>query len=595
MASPKLMHAPKMKMITCPLCDKEFYREAKTLHYPIRCPACQGLIKGPKMKAQKYAIPTLEGRLLRKAAGFAKRHAGLLSAAAIMPVLVNEVQRLLAQIEAQRASENYGLAGLSGTRTIARKAVHTLRGRRKLRRSITALPKTHPKTTLGLGMLGAGAFVGSQRKEPRTYANTQFPRLHTPGTVDSSRAKALWQRTKPIGRKIGKVAGTVALVGLIDWVARSILSELEKKRLPAIGPYMPEVRADIELSRGYCLNQVVTYATEIPITQLYALQGKLQQTLQTLKSLPHKAKVGAEKGMLVWLLGFLSAEILGRGITTPKRRVSIEGEVPIRRARYETRDAHIPTPNMPFDPRSWTAENKAFDAETKRMVKGIKKTRRTQAVSNVKAKLTRKPFVGPIQPHIMRRRKIAKRGGVALPLLALASAALIRRRRNKKKDYFAAVAAKSAVKVGKWATTKKWGSRALTGLIVGDLASAAIPRKAKLPPVKIPGNTAYKTPQSYAIGSVRRIATTLTFLRKNLKAWETTVSKAKNAKSLRHAKSVANRFRNEIKTIEVLASGERKRNIGAVALGALGTSAAIPGYIAGKKVMKQRIKKAIGE
>jgi hypothetical protein len=614
-------------------------------------------LKARKMSKQKYAS-TLESKILKGAGRFAKRHWGLFAAAASVPIIANEVQDLLQQIEEKRAAENYAF----GRRQTVRKLVSRAQRRKKLRRVVTRFPRRHPKLGLAVGAAGLGGVAGARlqrRTESSSYAlptKTQF--LQGARTVGGKigRGAKIAVRSKP-----AKVAGTVVLSSLISWITHSILEELERKRIPAIGPYMPDVRADIELRPRYCINQVVEYAADIPNLQLFALKGKVTQTLSTLKALPGKAKASAQRSMLAWLLGFITAELVGRGITTPKRRVRVEGEVPIRTQR----DYAVELDDM-------RRANVRFDAQTKRVIKTAKKMKREARFAGVKrltrgrsrralgavlpvtaiaalvARRRREDYLKPIghyprriirksrlwlagrpldamsklvsnemaqAANVVRRRglpggakklrmkqrafrtaahkrlaegrKMIVGAGVVPPIVG--TAATVALTKQKKQDYFKAAAVKvAAKKVGKW--TKKWGGRAFTGLIIGDVAASLVPKKKKLPTAALRG-PGYQTPQPYALAGARHVRSVIVFLRKNLTAWEDVLTKSRSVAKRSHAQKQVSRFRREIATLQGIAGGERRANIGAAAIGA--GAATIPAYLTGKKLEKKRIQKAI--
>lgn len=523
-------------------------------------------IKEHKMIKYAAVKPTLEARIASGAGRFAKRHSVLLSMLIAAPAIASEIQLLVRKIDEKRAVENY--AGLGSPKRVMRKLVGRAKRRRRFRQGVMSFPKRHPKLSMVAGGVGLGAWGmqrSQRRREPQQYATPTYPRLSTSTPAAPGTTAKIWGTTKRLGKAtIKSKPAQIALGGLISWIAISVLRELERKRIPAIGPYMPDVRPDIELAR-YTIGQVVTYAADIPEEQLYAIREKALQTLAKMKTLPQKAKRGVEKGLLMWLLGFISAEILGRGITTPKRKIRVEGEVPVRQASYgrsvipmdSGHREHLKGIN-PHDPKGWAAKNKAFEAETARMVKGVKRTRRRATVSAV---------VGTA------RRHPGKVAAATLPWMALAGLVAARHKRRKEQKYFAVGAAvKGAAKVGKWATARKWGNRAFTGLIIADVAGAVVPRKKK-PLTSVQTGSTYRAPQYYTIARipVRRLMEL-----RRLVTMKTQV-KGKNRAISKSMLEVANRI-----------IAERK------VLAAAGVGAGIGGVMVGKRLERRRIKKAIG-
>ncbi|KKM68697.1 hypothetical protein LCGC14_1458290 [marine sediment metagenome] len=591
----------RMAEITCSKCGKVFYR-SKPLNWPMRCPSCHALLSEPaaryagqlrrydmiqyavdpkvaaaraevkaagiRAKAVRHAAteakwartlkPTFEARLAKSVGHFVKRHSGLISMLIAAPAIASEIQLMIRKADQKRAAENYnweGYAGLGGSRRTIAKLVGKAKRKRRFRKGVMRFPKRHPKTMMVAGGAGLGSWA-MQRKQ----RNDQMGQSHYASTTAlalrpskaARTAWAAWRTTKKTGRSVLQTGGKIALGGLISWIAMSILQELEKKRLPAIGPYMPEVRPDIEMAR-YTIGQVSANVAEIPTAKLYSLQSKALETVAKIKGLPHKAKVGAEKGLLMWLLGFVSAELLGRGITTPKRRISVEGEIPIRQvpsASYE----------QPFDPREWIAQNKAFDAGTRRIVKGIKRDRRHAAFRTI-------------------RRHSGKVAVAALPLAALTALVASRKvRQGKQEKYFAAAAAVGAAakvaKVGKLATAGRWGNRLLTGWIAADLIGAVLPKKKKKPGMT-GGQTgpAYKAPQYYGISRVpvRRLME-LRWLAKTK-----VPIKGKRQAIAQGLTDVANRIKAERAAAIALIAG-----------------AGVGGAVVGKKLERRRVRQAVG-
>ena len=523
-----------------------------------------------KHQRQKmYALPssTLEGRLASGVGRFVKRHAGLISLLVAAPAVANEIQNMIQKADQKRAAENYGLvsAGLGGRRAVVGKLVKRAKRKRQFRQRIMRFPTSHPKTMMVAGGAGLGAWgmKKAQQRQQQQQRYAEFPRLSGVGTGNARGTRTagkVWGATKRIGKPVLKTGGQVALGGLISWIALSILQELERKRLPAIGPYMPTVVPDIEMAR-YTIGQVTEHVADIPTVQLYALKGRALKTLTTIKGLPHKAKVGAEKGLLMWLLGFISAEILGRGITTPKRRVRVEGEVPVRNVPYQMQS--YKGGMQPHDPKMWAKENKAFEAGTRRIVKGVKRERRHTAVKHAARTVRRHP---------------GKAAAVTLPWAALAGLVAARKIRQKRtpreQKYFAAGAAiggaAKVAKLGKLATAGKWGNRALTAWIASDIIGAVIPRKKrKLQPGMAPMQSG---PSRYAISRVpiRRLNELRWLLNTKVPI------KGKRRAVSSGLVEIANRIKAE-------------RAVGAATIAGAG----VGGYVAGKRLERRRIRKAV--
>ncbi len=521
-----------------------------------------------KWAARSKIAPTLEARIASGAGRFVKRHAGLISLLAAAPMVVREIQKQLQGIDEKRAAENYALAssGLGGRRRLVHKLVRRAKRKRRLRKGILSFPRKHTKTMLVAGGAGLGAF-GAKKLQDSSASHYAF--MSPPGVAEriGSTAKTTLKKTGTLAwagtKKAGKVSAQVALGGLISWIALSILQELERKRIPAIGPYMPDVRSDIEMAR-YTIGQVTEHVDDIPSLQLYALQDKALKTLSTIKGLPHKAKIGAEKGLLMWLLGFISAEILGRGVTTPKRRIRVEGEVPVRNAYQKG--------SQPFDPKDWTAQNKAFEAGTRRIVKGVKKEKRRAAVSTA---------VGTARRHPGRVAAVTLPWAVLASLIAARKIRKTQQQHTAPQKYFAAAvgarALGAAAKVGKMSKLAKagrWGNRALTAWIVADVASSVIPRKKRKPGMtSVQSGAGYRAPQYYGIAKipVKRLME-LRWLAKTkvpIKGKGEVISKG--------LLEVANRIRAE-----------------RVAGAALAVGAGVGGAVIGKKLERRRIRKAVG-
>ena len=389
----------------------------------------------------------------------------------------------LGRYNAYEWDEEY--ASLGGSRRTIAKLVGKAKRKKRFRKGVMTFPGRHPKTMMVAGGAGLGSWAMQKRDRNQQIGQSHYTYLEgrtlpvQPVSKLKKLPRAAWAATKKVGKPALRTGGKVALGGLISWIALSILQELEKKRLPAVGPYMPEVRPDIELAR-YTIGQVSANVAEIPTVKLYSLQSKTLETVAKIKGLPRKVKVGAEKGLLMWLLGFISAELVGRGITTPKRDVRVTGSVPTRPAAYSSRSMQTHSVT------EWNAKNAAFNAETKRMVKGIKRGRRNAAVSGA---------VRKVKHH---RGKIA---AAALPWTMLAGIVAARKlRQQNEQKYFAAAAVGTAAKVakaGKLATAGKWTNRAFTGWIAADLIGSVLPRKKKKGMTGAQVSPTYQAPQYY--------------------------------------------------------------------------------------------------
>ena len=507
-------------------------------------------------KTAQYALPkpTLEGRLASGAGRFVKRHAGLISMLVAAPAIASEIQRLIQKVDEKRSAENYA-AGLGGRKATVLKLVGKAKRKRRFRRGVMSFPRKHPKLSMVAGGAGLGAW-GMRRvqkaQEPRAYALPPFVdpapsfKIRRAGGSPSK----MWAATKKVGKPALKAGGLIALGGFLRWLAVSVLQELERKRIPALGPYMPDVVPDIEMAR-YTINQVVAHTEDISTAQLYAIQDKALQTLATIKGLPHRAKVATEKAMLLLLIGYMAATIQGRGLSTPKRRVFVEGEASARGVPYD----------QPFDPKEWAMENKAFNTKTRRMVKVVKRKRRRARMRTVRTVAN------------TVRRHPGRAAAATLPWVALAGLITARHKRQKREKYFAAAAAvKGAAKVGKWATARKWGNRAFTAWIAADILGAVVPRKKKAL-TSVQSGPTYRAPQYYAIARVpvRRLMELRWLARQKVKI------RGKNAAMSKSLLEIANRI-----------IAERK------VLTAAGVGAGVGGVMVGKQLEKRRIKKAIG-
>lgn len=182
-------------------------------------------------------------------------------------------------------------------------------------RGLWGAARRHPRIVGGVGAFGVGYLTRKElekrRRRKKGYALE--PGAHfTPDIPEPISGRRMLRK----GLKTGKAgAARVAAAGasrasmlLIGMMAAKILDRLSKKR-----PYLPEIRSDIELSGYQVLDQVVQYAEWMPSKMLQAIKTKGGVAL-------HKTKVGIERGLLLWLMGYITAELMARGLTKPKRR-----------------------------------------------------------------------------------------------------------------------------------------------------------------------------------------------------------------------------------------------------------------------------------
>lgn len=178
--------------------------------------------------------------------------------------------------------------------------------------------KRHPKIVRGAGLVGLG-IIGQKELEKRRKRKQGYAILDhfTPDIPEPRGFKPLMkkglQRGSKIGGRIAKAGTTSASVFVLAMMIDRILDSLSEKRA-----YMPTIRPDVELGRFELatLGKIEQYAGVMPSKLLQGLKTKSVAAL-------HKTKTGVERGLLAWLLGFISAELLSRGITAPRKRQEV--------------------------------------------------------------------------------------------------------------------------------------------------------------------------------------------------------------------------------------------------------------------------------
>ncbi len=579
----------RIQQLVCPNCEGTFFRPHTKITRPRFCPHCQmkmdyalnikktkpqvSWIKERRMLNQhvQYAGSTLEGKLAGRLGGFGKKHWPLISLIIAAPAIANELKLALEAVQLRRAQQNY----LISPATILRAKRIKLRRRlhRKVRRgtwipkavkSAATFPKRYPKTTVGLAGIGLGAQLSQRKQQPRQYGfATRHP--YTPHTVPGPSAKKLLggvaRRAGKLGVKAGRLAATGAAAGLTAWIIGNVLNELQRHGKP----YIPDIRPDIELAPQYQYQQqmyehVANYAGMIPNRPLRQLQRRLGLAAK-------KTRDSVTKGMLIWLMGFISAEIIGRGITVPKKR--LEHDVSFAAVSRKEAVGKIAD--------QWTkAERRSRRIHT--LAKGHR-----QEVKVLK-RLT-KGYVSAQFPKTIPRGRLLKTTGGVLPLAALAM--LIQRRRAKAQEtrqpYFAAAALPAAkiaagvAKKGIWAASKKWGGRAFNTWIAADIASSLIPRKQKLT------QPALGTSQGYNIEHVSKHRLEMPrFSVKWLRELADHIAKGGmkgNVARVEHIRELRDLAKRVVKERAVLATA--------------GIGAGVGGYVAGKQLERKRIRKLV--
>jgi len=220
---------------------------------------------------------------------------------------------------------NYGIGIGAGIGKLTERGVRGLWRQAKKRKVATA----------AIGAAGAGYIIGKRRR-PRMspsvmpmYAlgNTLHhftPDVPPPGFAERLGAARQQLHLKPL---LTKQVGTAKVVGQqlghsaargVKWVVtllvvKELLDWLSRKGRPIV----PEIRPDIETLSGFkSMERVVKYTSVIPTPALELLRSKTTVALKSVKR-------GTERGLLLWLLGFISAELLARGITKPKSEQTI--------------------------------------------------------------------------------------------------------------------------------------------------------------------------------------------------------------------------------------------------------------------------------
>lgn len=116
-----------------------------------------------------------------------------------------------------------------------------------------------------------------------------------------------------VGKRVGRSMSLATKAALMSVVINDLLERLSKKG----HPYIPRIQPDLELLSSFELKEhVVKYIDAIP-TPL------LQKLRQNTGRVAVQARKGAERGLLVWLLGFLTSELMGRGISRPKKEQTL--------------------------------------------------------------------------------------------------------------------------------------------------------------------------------------------------------------------------------------------------------------------------------
>lgn len=190
-------------------------------------------------------------------------------------------------------------------------------------RGLWGTARRHKRITGGAGAFGVGYLTAKElerrRKRKKGYQLEHFT-PDIPAPKPSLRERLMSRRTKkkPLktraaraGKLVGGIATRAAKAAIVGLAAKEILDLISKQRTRA--PWMPEIRADVELSGYEEFDQVVQYASVMDVKMLQTLKAKTAAAL-------HKTKTGVERGLLMWLMGFISAELLSRGITKPSRR-----------------------------------------------------------------------------------------------------------------------------------------------------------------------------------------------------------------------------------------------------------------------------------
>lgn len=191
-------------------------------------------------------------------------------------------------------------------------------------RGVNRFVKRHPKVVQGAGLVGVGMLTQQalERRRRRRQPMYQLDVTHFTPDVPVPVGQVLREQLiagRTATNRVVSAARTGAQALLIAMVAKKVLDAITAKVKPSLGPYMPEIRPDIELLSNFevhALDQVVQYAGAIPSPALQMLKTKAGAAVAGVRH-------GVERGLLLWLMGFISAELLARGITTPKSKQEI--------------------------------------------------------------------------------------------------------------------------------------------------------------------------------------------------------------------------------------------------------------------------------
>lgn len=189
-------------------------------------------------------------------------------------------------------------------------------------RGLFGAARRHPRIVRGTGLVGVGYLTAKElekrRKRKKGY---QLNAAHFTPDIPLSRGEQLrthLAKKMPtrkglvgVGKRIGGTAVSAVKLAIIGLAAKELLDRLRVQKVHS--PWLPEIQSDIELGGYEALDQVVEYASVMPSKMVQTLKSKTGAAL-------HRTKKGVERGLLVWLLGFLASELLGRGISKPQRR-----------------------------------------------------------------------------------------------------------------------------------------------------------------------------------------------------------------------------------------------------------------------------------
>jgi len=594
-----------------------------------------------KEAAKKIVKPTLERLLTTKLGAFGKRHAALLALISASPILLNRLRSSIADIEGRRAQKNYLLGSLTAkaaSKIHRVKALKLLRKKwkrqlpsRRLTRGAVRFPAKHPKTTMVVGGIGLGAGLNrslNQRRE-RSTGRYQLPFDDTPIYIPKELLRTKLRRglrksmrgfggdISRTGKIVGKTAVTAAIGGAFALTIAELLEWLRRKG----GVYIPDVRPDIELAPRYMNREVIAqYAAPLNSKLLMQFRSKVSSMLQQTKNL-------AAKNLLVWLLGFTSAEMLGRGLTTPKKQLIHTGAVPTRKGQY-ARLLRIKAPlkrvarksrlwfggrplradvraamskrrtNLPdaktLHPQIWEDIAEGSPAGTKAALhlKGIKMAQRKR-LKREATKITRGK----------RRSRIATAG-----VLSTAAIAPVKVKESNEYAYLPAIAKAGPLLKKAAGVAGKWGNRAFTGWFAWDvmrsLKKPRTPRQSLRLPQQggsRPGSV-MRTPAmqrfAFRLRYPWRTRNLLTLMSENARQLATKATGAYLApKTLKPGVADAIRHRSKLwknaeRELEMIAKQSQRKTAAAVAAG---TAAGVGGYVAGKKRENRRIRKMIAK